>query len=69
MNHPAQAGKGDFVMWDMLGTIAWAISVAIFAWLAWDFFVVGRTHSEEVLLSSREGVDELFPDSDKKGRK
>jgi hypothetical protein len=57
-------------MWDILGTAAWVLSAAIFLWLAWDFFIVNRQHSEEVLLSSREGVDELFAESDKtKGRK
>jgi hypothetical protein len=58
-------------MWDFLGTAAWLISAAIFLWLAWDFFVVNKQTSEELLLSSREGVDELFAetDSSKKGRK
>jgi hypothetical protein len=57
-------------MWGILGTAAWVLSAAIFLWLAWDFFIVNRQHSEEVLLSSREGVDELFAESDKtKGRK
>lgn len=58
-------------MWDFLGTAAWLISAAIFLWLAWDFFVVNKQTSEELLLSSREGVDELFSETDspKKGRK
>ena len=50
-------------MWDVLGWAAWIISAAIFAWIVWDFFIVNIKFSEEVLLSSREGVDELFPES------
>ena len=47
-------------MWQISGWIAWVLSAAIFAWLAWDFFRINMTYSESVLLSSREGVDELF---------
>lgn len=50
-------------MWQFLGWIAWAISAAIFAWLIYDFFKINTSFSEETLLSSREGVDELFPDA------
>lgn len=51
-------------MWDFLALAAWIISAAIFAWLAWDFFVVNSKYSEDVLLSSREGLDELFVSTD-----
>ena len=54
-------------MWEMLGTAAWVISAAIFAWLAFDFIRVNKQTSEELLLSSREGVDELFTESKPKG--
>ncbi len=47
-------------MWDMLEWIAWAVSAAIFAWMVYDGWRVGNTYSEDVLLSSREGVDELL---------
>ena len=47
-------------MWQISGWIAWALSAAIFIWLIWDFFRVNMKYSESVLLSSREGVDELF---------
>jgi hypothetical protein len=57
-------------MWEISGWIAWAISAAIFIWLAWDFIMVNAKFREEVLLSSREGVDELFPTVEKsKGAK
>jgi len=52
-------------MWSILGPLAWAISATILAWMVWDFFKVNTSYSENVLLSSREGVDELFADSGK----
>ena len=52
-------------MWSILGPLAWAISAAILVWMVWDFFKVNTSYSENVLLSSREGVDELFADSGK----
>jgi hypothetical protein len=58
------------IMWEMSGWIAWGLSAIIFLWLAYDFFVVNKQFDENVLLSSREGVDELFPsDKDGKGAK
>ena len=51
-------------MWDILEWAAWAISAAIFIWMVYDAWHVGQGYSEEMLLSSREGVDELV---DKKG--
>jgi len=52
-------------MWNSLEWIAWAISAVIFIWMVYDGWRVGQTNSEDVLLSSREGVDELIPE--KKG--
>ncbi len=52
-------------MWSILGPLAWVISAAILVWMVWDFFKVNTSYSENVLLSSREGVDELFADSGK----
>lgn len=48
-------------MWALSAWAAWIISAAIFLWLIVDFFTVNSKFGEEVLLSSREGVDELFP--------
>jgi hypothetical protein len=50
-------------MWDFFTATAWVLSIAIFAWLIFDFFRVNMRYSEDVLLSSREGVDELFAES------
>ncbi len=48
-------------MLDISGPAAWALSAIIFLWLIYDFFRVNTKYSENVLTSSREGVDELFP--------
>ena len=52
-------------MWSILGPAAWIISAVMLAWMVWDFFKVNTGYSEDVLLSSREGVDELFADTGK----
>ena len=52
-------------MWDVLEWIAWIVSAIIFVWMVYDGWRVGQNNSEDVLLSSREGVDELIPE--KKG--
>jgi hypothetical protein len=50
-------------MVDAWGWIAWAVSAAIFGWILFDFFAVNSKFNESLLLSSREGVDELFPET------
>ncbi len=50
-------------VWQASVWAAWIISGAIFLWLIVDFFRVNLKYSETVLLSSREGVDELFPET------
>lgn len=51
-------------MWEILNYAAWAVTVVLVAWMAYDALVaVPRNYSEDMLLSSREGVDELFSDS------
>jgi len=52
-------------MWDALEWAAWIVSAILFGWMAYDAFVVGRDYNEDLLLSSREGLDELF--AEKKG--
>ena len=51
-------------MWDIFANIAWVISGAIFLWMAWDFFAVNAKYGEDVLVSSREGLDDLLPAGD-----
>jgi hypothetical protein len=52
-------------MWEISAWVAWIISALIFIWMLYDFFVVNAKYSEDVLLSSREGVDELFPEENR----
>lgn len=47
-------------MWQIAGWVAWVVSAVVFIWLIWDFVRVNTEYEENVLLSSREGVDELF---------
>jgi hypothetical protein len=39
---------------------AWAVSAVLLLWMSWDFMSINRNFSDEVLVSSREGVDDLF---------
>jgi hypothetical protein len=52
-------------MWAYFGWAAWVASALLFLWMAWDFLTVNRNFAEDVLLSSREGVDELFAETSK----
>ncbi|MBX6320336.1 MAG: hypothetical protein IRY94_00755 [Rhodospirillaceae bacterium] len=47
-------------MWDVLEWAAWVVSALLFGWMVHDAYAVGREYSEDILLSSREGLDELF---------
>jgi hypothetical protein len=46
--------------WQIAEWIAWAISALLLLWMVTDAWRVGQQYSEETLLSSREGVDDLF---------
>ena len=54
-------------IWSILEYIAWALSAIMLIWMVMDAWKVGATHSEAQLLSSREGVDDLFSHDQKKG--
>jgi hypothetical protein len=54
-------------IWSVLEWIAWALSALMLLWMVFDAWKVGSTHSEAQLLSSREGVDDLFSHDQKKG--
>jgi hypothetical protein len=49
--------------WDIAQWAAWIISALLFLWMLVDAYRVGRDYDEAVLLSSREGVDDLFGDA------
>jgi hypothetical protein len=54
-------------MWTVLEWIAWALSALMLLWMVVDAWRVGQQFSEETLLSSKEGVDDLFGGADHKG--
>ena len=47
-------------MWTIIEYAAWAGSAALLLWMFMDALRVKREFSEEMLTSSREGVDELL---------
>lgn len=47
-------------LWNVLEWAAWAISAGLMLWMLVDAARVGASYDERTLLSSREGVDELF---------
>ena len=49
-------------VWNVLEYVAWLISAALLLWMAADAARVGREFSEDMLLSSEEGHDELLRD-------
>jgi hypothetical protein len=54
-------------VWQILEYAAWAVSALILLWMVADAWKVGQQFSEETLLSSKEGVDELFTAEQKRG--
>jgi hypothetical protein len=54
-------------IWTILEWVAWALSALMLIWMLVDAYRVGRQFSEEALLSSKEGVDELFAAEQKQG--
>jgi len=54
-------------IWQILEWIAWALSALMLLWMVADAWRVGQQFNEETLLSSKEGVDELFGADHKQG--
>lgn len=48
------------VIWNLFEYAAWAIAAALLFWMLMDTLRVGRDFDESLLLSSREGADELL---------
>lgn len=46
--------------WDILSYAAWAGSALLLLWMVADAIRVSREYDENLLLSSREGSDELL---------
>ena len=51
--------------WDLIQAAAWLISILLLGWMVLDALRTSRTHSEDVLASSQEGVDELLQHHDR----
>ena len=47
-------------IWDILSYAAWAGSAALLIWMLMDTLRVNREYDEDILISSREGADELL---------
>jgi hypothetical protein len=54
-------------IWQIAEIAAWVVSALLFVWMLLDFLKTDRAYTEAQLLSSREGVDDLFGDNNKKG--
>jgi len=48
------------IFWDILSYAAWIISGLLLLWILVDAINVSREFDEELLISSREGVDEIL---------
>ncbi len=48
------------MFWTLLTYAAWGISAVIIIYLLTDAFRIGREYDEDMLVSSREGADELL---------
>lgn len=54
--------------WDLLSYAAWIIAAWLLLWILVDAFSVSRRFSEEFLMSSREGADELLQELEEEGK-
>lgn len=54
-------------IWQIAEWAAWIVSALLLLWMVVDAWRTGQQYSEETLMSSREGVDELFSGDQKKG--
>jgi len=52
-------------MWVTLSYLCWAGSIALGAWMLFDWFKTDSAYSEEVLTSSREGEIEAVQEKHK----
>ena len=50
--------------WQIAEYVAWGLSALLLMWMLFDAVRVSAQYSEDVLLSSREGVDELLEHGD-----
>ncbi len=48
------------IWWDILSYAAWIVSGLLLMWILVDAISVSREFDEDLLVSSREGADELM---------
>lgn len=53
--------------WDIFSYAAWILSAVLIIWMVMDTLKVNREYDEELLISSREGFDELLDADEHKG--
>lgn len=53
--------------WDILSYAAWIISAGLLLWMLMDAIRINREYDEDLLISSREGADELLEADEKEG--
>lgn len=53
------------ILWEVLSYAAWIISGFLLLWIVVDAINVSREFDEELLVSSREGADELLEQIEK----
>ena len=49
--------------WDIFSYAAWILSAGLLLWIVVDAIKVSKEHSEDYLLSSREGEDVLMEEA------
>ena len=54
-------------IWNIAEYAAWGISALLLLWMLADTIRVGMEYDESLLLSSREGADELLDNDQHKG--
>lgn len=54
-------------IWNIAEYLAWGIAGILILWMVADTIKVGAEYDESLLLSSREGADELLEQSTRKG--
>lgn len=52
-------------MWTNLSYLCWAVSIALAAWMLFDWYKTDMSYSEETLTSSREGEIEAVAEKHK----
>lgn len=55
-------------IWTLMEYAAWIISALLLLWIVVDMIRVNREYDEDILLSSREGADELLAQLEREER-